>query len=85
MNTTLLTYAALIVGGGAVAGLVLYYLATTPAQSGYGQYSQYSNNYYSQARMLRESVGLGEDWDLLGLVSQGLNLYRQLNGEEEED
>merc|ERR1712106_1131006 len=72
VNTTILSYAALITAAGGVVGLVLYYLATSP-QSRYSQ--QYSNSqYYSSSRMFKD----------LGLVSTAFEVYKKLNEEDED-
>lgn len=45
----------------------------------------YSNSgyYSSQARMLHEVAGVAGDWDLVGLVTKALKVYKQLNEEED--
>merc|ERR1712209_378222 len=79
VNTTLLAYAGIIIAAGVVVGLVLYFIATNP-QSRYS--NVYSNGqYYSQSRMLYDGgLGLG-DWDLMGLVTKAIEVYKQLNEE----
>ena len=82
VNTTILSYAALIVAGGAAIGLVLYFLATQP-QSRYSQ--QYSNNqYYSSSRMFNDHGVSASSFDLMGLVSTALEVYKKLNEEDED-
>merc|ERR1719483_715715 len=67
VNTTILSYAALIIAAGGVVGLVLYYLATAP-QSRYSQY-------YSSSRMFKDLGIGGADFDLMGLVSTAFEVY----------
>ena len=82
VNTTILSYAALIVAGGAAIGLVLYFLAIQP-QSRYSQ--QYSNNqYYSSSRMFNDYGVSASSFDLMGLVSTALEVYKKLNEEDED-
>merc|ERR1712036_142010 len=82
VNTTILAYAGIIVAAGVVVGLVLYFIATNPQSSRY--YSNaYSSNYYSQSRMLHDASSFLGDFDLLGLVTKGVELYKKLNEEEE--
>ena len=43
-----------------------------------------SSGYYSQSRMLHDSgLNLG-DWDLMGLVTKAIQVYKQLNEEDED-
>ena len=82
VNTTILTYAALIIAAGGVVGLVLYYLATSP-QSRYSQ--QYSNSqYYSSSRMFNDLGINSSDFDLMGLISTAFEVYKKLNEEDED-
>merc|ERR1739840_54662 len=83
VNTTLLAYAGIIVAAGVVVGLVLYFIATNPQQRYYGNSNAYNSNYYSQSRMLHEASSFLGDFDLLGLVTKGVELYKQLNEEED--
>merc|ERR1712158_166590 len=83
VNTTLLAYAGIIVAAGVVVGLVLYFIATNPQQRYYGNSNAYNSNYYSQSRMLHDASNFLGDFDLLGLVTKGVELYKQLNEEEE--
>merc|ERR1712045_218949 len=83
VNTTLLAYAGIIVAAGVVVGLVLYFIATNPQQRYYGSSNAYNSNYYSQSRMLHDASNFLGDFDLLGLVTKGVELYKQLNEEEE--
>ena len=48
----------------------------------YGSNS-YNSNYYSQSRMLHEASSFLGDFDLLGLVTKGVELYKKLNEEED--
>merc|ERR1712223_473337 len=85
VNTTLLAYAGIIVAAGVVVGLVLYFIATNPQSRYYS--NEYSNSqYYSQARMLHDmgSSVLGEDWNLMGLITKALDVYNKLNDEHED-
>ena len=43
----------------------------------------YNSNYYSQSRMLHEASSFLGDFDLLGLVTKGVEVYKKLNEEEE--
>merc|ERR1711890_97754 len=87
INTTLLTYGAIIVLGGAAIGLLLYLLATTCPNTryanaygqSYGQNSGYSS--YNR-RMFTDSKSVF-NFDLLGLVNKAVEVYQQLNGEED--
>merc|ERR1719203_1282543 len=82
VNTTILSYAALIIAAGGVVGLVLYYLATSPS-SRYSQ--QYSNSqYYSSSRMFHDLGIASSDFDLMGLVSTAFEVYNKLNEEDED-
>merc|ERR1711950_83592 len=84
VNTTLLAYAGIIVAAGVVVGLVLYFIATNPQSSRYYGNSYSNSGYYSsQARMLHEVAGVAGDWDLVGLVTKALKVYKQLNEEED--
>merc|ERR1711950_19523 len=83
VNTTLLAYAGIIVAAGVVVGLVLYFIATNPQQRYYGNSNAYNSNYYSQSRMLHDASNFLGDFDLLGLVTKGVELYKQLNEEED--
>merc|ERR1712088_53858 len=83
VNTTLLAYAGIIVAAGVVVGLVLYFIATNPQQRYYGNSNAYNSNYYSQSRMLHGASNFLGDFDLLGLVTKGVEIYKQLNEEEE--
>merc|ERR1712117_448006 len=79
VNTTILTYAALIIAAGGVVGLVLYYLATSP-QSRYSQ--QYGNSqYYSSSRMFNDLGINSSDFDLMGLISTAFEVYKKMNTE----
>ena len=49
----------------------------------YGNSNAYNSNYYSQSRMLHDASNFLGDFDLLGLVTKGVELYKQLNEEEE--
>ena len=98
VNTTILAYAGIIVAAGVVVGLVLYFIATNPQQRSaftvrpndwdfslpryYGSNS-YNSNYYSQSRMLHDASNFMGDFDLLGLVTKGVEIYKKLNEEEE--
>merc|ERR1712242_661302 len=82
VNTTILAYAGIIVAAGVVVGLVLYFIATNPQQRYYGS-NAYNSNYYSQSRMLHEASSFLGDFDLLGLVTKGVEVYKKLNEEEE--
>merc|ERR1712113_1322622 len=82
VNTTILAYAGIIVAAGVVVGLVLYFIATNPQQRYYGSNS-YNSNYYSQSRMLHDASSFLGDFDLLGLVTKGVEIYKKLNEEEE--
>merc|ERR1712110_521894 len=73
VNTTLLAYAGIIVAAGVVVGLVLYFIATNPQQRYYGN----SNDYNSQSRMLHDASSFLGDFDLLGLVTMGVELYKK--------
>merc|ERR1712001_701950 len=83
VNTTLLAYAGIIVAAGVVGGLVLYFIATTPQQRYYGNSNAYNSNYYSQSRMLHDASTFLGDFDLLGLFTKGVELYKKLNEEED--
>merc|ERR1711994_1236602 len=83
VNTTILAYAGIIVAAGVVVGLVLYFIATNPQQSYYGNSNAYNSNYYSQPRMLHDASSFLGDFDLLGLVTKGVELYKKLNEEED--
>merc|ERR1739840_69151 len=83
VNTTILAYAGIIVAAGVVVGLVLYFIATNPQQRYYGNSNAYNSNYYSQSRMLHDASNFLGDFDLLGLVTKGVEIYKQLNEEEE--
>merc|ERR1711994_19874 len=83
VNTTILAYAGIIVAAGSVVGLVLYFIATNPQSSKYYSSNSYSNsNYYSQARMLNDVTSNMGDWNLLGLVTKALEVYKQMNDDE---
>merc|ERR1719295_549894 len=83
VNTTILAYAGIIVAAGVVVGLVLYFIATNPQSSRYYSNAYSNSGYYSsQARMLHEVAGVAGDWDLVGLVTKALKVYKQLNEEE---
>merc|ERR1712025_555549 len=82
VNTTILAYAGIIVAAGVVVGLVLYFIATNPQQRYYGS-GAYNSNYYSQSRMLHDASSFLGDFDLLGLVTKGVEIYKKLNEEEE--
>merc|ERR1712038_2132126 len=69
VNTTILAYAGIIVAAGVVVGLVLYFIATNPQQRYYG-----NSNAYSQSRMLHDASSFLGDFDLLGLVTKGVEL-----------
>ena len=49
----------------------------------YGNSNAYNSNYYSQSRMLHEASSFLGDFDLLGLVTKGVELYKKLNEEED--
>merc|ERR1711950_24775 len=84
VNTTILAYAGIIVAAGVVVGLVLYFIATNPQSSRYYSNAYSNSGYYSsQARMLHEVAGVAGDWDLVGLVTKALKVYKQLNEEED--
>merc|ERR1712117_271689 len=83
VNTTLLAYAGIIVAAGVVVGLVLYFIATNP-QSRYYSNAYSNSQYYSQSRMLHDMAGTMGDWDLMGLVTTALQVYKQLNEEDED-
>merc|ERR1712018_22592 len=85
VNTTILAYAGIIVAAGVVVGLVLYFIATNP-QSRYFSNAYGNSQYYSQARMLYDmgSSVLGEDWNLMGLITKALDVYNKLNDEHED-
>merc|ERR1712080_208208 len=82
INTTLLTYGAILVLGGAAIGLLLYLLSTSSPNSHY--VNAYSNPYGSHSRYRGFSSRMGTDsqsgfnFDLLGLVSKALEVYQQL-------
>merc|ERR1711937_972241 len=82
VNTTILAYAGIIVAAGVVVGLVLYFIATNPQQRYYCS-NAYNSNYYSQSRMLHDASSFMGDFDLLGLVTKGVEIYKKLNEEEE--
>merc|ERR1711878_262152 len=82
VNTTILAYAGIIVAAGVVVGLVLYFIATNPQQRYYGS-NAYNSNYYSQSRMLHDASSFMGDFDLLGLVTKGVEVYKKLNEDEE--
>merc|ERR1711944_109655 len=82
VNTTILAYAGIIVAAGVVVGLVLYFIATNPQQRHYSS-NAYSNNYYSQSRMLHDASSYMENFDLLGLVTKAVQVYNKLNEEDE--
>merc|ERR1711874_669779 len=82
VNTTILAYAGIIVAAGVVVGLVLYFIAPNPQQRYYGSNS-YNSNYYGQSRMLHDASNFMGDFDLLGLVTKGVEIYKKLNEEEE--
>merc|ERR1711982_180999 len=83
VNTTILAYAGIIVAAGVVVGLVLYFIATNPQSCKYYSSNSYSNsNYYSQARMLNDVTSNMGDWNLLGLVTKALEVYKQMNDDE---
>ena len=45
--------------------------------------NSYSNSqYYSQARMLNDVASNMGDWNLLGLVTKALEVYKQMNEDE---
>merc|ERR1711994_109092 len=89
INTTLLTYGALIVLGGAAIALLMYLLANSGANqryaNAYNQYGGYQggsySHYYANRRMFHGSQS-GFNFDLLGLVSKAVEVYQKLNGEE---
>merc|ERR1712024_285644 len=82
VNTTILAYAGIIVAAGIVVGLVLYFIATNPQSSNKYYSNSYSNSqYYSQARMLNDVASNMSDWNLLGLVTKALEVYKQMNEE----
>merc|ERR1711994_441656 len=89
INTTLLTYGALIVLGGAAIALLMYLLANSGANhryaNAYNQYGGYQggnyNHHYANRRMFHGSQS-GFNFDLLGLVSKAVEVYQKLNGEE---
>merc|ERR1711877_14041 len=81
VNTTILAYAGIIVAAGVVVGLVLYFIATNPQQRYYGS-GAYNSNYYSQSRVLHDASSFLGDFDLLGLVTKGVEIYKKLNEEE---
>merc|ERR1711936_672749 len=91
INTTLLTYGALIVLGGGAIALLMYLLANSGANhryaNAYNQYGGYQggnyNHHYANRRMFRGSQS-GFNFDLLGLVSKAVEVYQKLNGEEED-
>ena len=49
----------------------------------YGNSNAYNSNYYSQSRMLHDASNFMGDFDLLGLVTKGVEIYKKLNEEEE--
>merc|ERR1712110_18144 len=83
VNTTILAYAGIFVAAGVVVGLVLYFIATNPQQRYYRKSNAYNSNYYSQSRMLHDASSFLGDFDLLGLVTKGVELYKKLNEEED--
>merc|ERR1711981_741126 len=91
INTTLLTYGALIVLGGGAIALLMYLLANSGANhryaNAYNQYGGYQgsnyNHHYANRRMFHGSQS-GFNFDLLGLVSKAVEVYQKLNGEEED-
>merc|ERR1712018_870120 len=81
VNTTILAYAGIIVAAGIVVGLVLYFIATNPQSSNKYYSNSYSNSqYYSQARMLNDVASNMGDWNLLGLVTKALEVYKHERG-----
>merc|ERR1712151_715699 len=83
VNTTILAYAGIIVAAGIVVGLVLYFIATNPQSNNKYYSNSYSNSlYYSQARMLNDVASNMGDWNLLGLVTKALEVYKQMNEDE---
>ena len=86
MNTTILAYVGIIVAAGVVVGLVLYFIATNPQPQQIDRYygsNAYNSNYYSQSRMLHDASSFMGDFDLLGLVTKGVEIYKKLNEDEE--
>ena len=81
MNSTLLTYAAVIVIGGAILGLTIYFIASQ-ARDRYA-YSQYSNTNSQYANSRMGGIGGAQDFDLMGLITTAFNYYQKLNEEEE--
>merc|ERR1712080_633374 len=71
INTTLLTYGALIVLGGAAN-----------AYNQYGGYQGGSYSHYANRRMFDGSRS-AFNFDLLGLVSKAVEVYQKMNGEED--
>merc|ERR1712107_935314 len=89
INTTLLTYGALIVLGGAAIALLMYLLANSGANqryaNAYNQYGGYqggSYSHYANRRMFDGSRS-AFNFDLLGLVSKAVEVYQKMNGEED--
>merc|ERR1711944_376887 len=83
VNTTILAYAGIIVAAGVVVGLVLYFIATNPQQRHYSSNAYSNSNYYSQARMLHDASSYLGDYDLLGLVTKAVQIYNNLNEDDE--
>merc|ERR1711978_434372 len=70
INTTLLTYGALIVLGGAAIALLMYLLANSGANQRYANaYNQYAN------RRMFDGSRSAFNFDLLGLVSKAVEVY----------
>merc|ERR1711936_451154 len=70
INTTLLTYGALIVLGGAAIALLMYLLANSGANQRYANaYSHYAN------RRMFDGSRSAFNFDLLGLVSKAVEVY----------
>ena len=80
VNYTILTYAAIIVIGGSVLGLALYFLASS-ARERYGS-NHYHSHQYSNARMGISSAV--DDFDLVGLLTTAMEVYQKLNKEEDD-
>merc|ERR1712018_102817 len=90
INTTLLTYGALIVLGGAAIALLMYLLANSGANQRYANaYNQYGgnqgyNNYHYANRRMFAGSESPFNFDLLGLVSKAVEVYQKLNAGEED-
>merc|ERR1712038_2051632 len=89
INTTLLTYGAMIVLGGGAIALHMYLLANSGANQRYANaYNQgyqggnqgYNNNYHYANRRMFTGSQSGLNFDLLGLVSKAVEVYQKLNG-----